>query len=69
MQHCLLLIIKKWKLTDDNNDAFGTLLIDLSNAWPTNGKIAFWWFIINISKIAKSFFIKSQTTNKNSKLV
>ena len=32
-QHCLLLILEKWKLAVDNNEAFGALSTDLSNAF------------------------------------
>ena len=32
MQHCLLLMLEKWKLAVDNNEAFGALLKDLSKA-------------------------------------
>ena len=33
LQHCLLLMIDKWKKTVDNNKVFGTLLTDLSKAF------------------------------------
>ena len=32
-QHCLLLMLEKWKLAVDNNEAFGALLADLSKAF------------------------------------
>ena len=32
-QHCLLLMLEKWKLAVDNNEAFGALLTDLSKAF------------------------------------
>ena len=33
MQHCLITLIKKWKKSVDNGDAFGALLTDLSKAF------------------------------------
>ena len=32
-QHCLLLMLEKWKTTIDNKKTFGALLIDLSKAF------------------------------------
>ena len=32
-QHCLLLMLEKWKKALDNKEAFGALLIDLSKAF------------------------------------
>ena len=32
-QHCLLLMLEKWKLAVDNNEAFGALLTDLSKTF------------------------------------
>ena len=32
-QHCLLLMLEKWKLAVNNNEAFGDLLTDLSKAF------------------------------------
>ena len=32
-QHCLLLMLEKWKLAVNNNEAFGALLTDLSKAF------------------------------------
>ena len=60
-------MLEKWKLTVDDNEAFGDLLTSAKSSRPTNCKISFLWFIINISKIAKRLFIKSQTTNKSFK--
>ena len=70
-QHYLSVMLEKWQLAVDNNEAFGVLLSDLSKdfklfkSWPTNCEVIFLRFIINISKITKWFFIKSQTTNKS----
>ena len=55
-QQCLLLMLEKWKLAVDNNEAFGALLTDLSKAFDRlshDPLIAFLWFIINISKITR----------------
>ena len=32
-QHCLLLMLEKWKLNEDNNETFGALSADLSKAF------------------------------------
>ena len=32
-QHCLLLMLEKWRKAEDNNEAFGALLTDLSKAF------------------------------------
>ena len=63
-------MLVKWKLSVDNNEAFRNSInrfftfLRLSKLWPTYCKNAFSWFIINISKIDKWLFIKSQTRNK-----
>ena len=32
-QHCLLLMLEKWKLNEDNNETFGARSADLSKAF------------------------------------
>ena len=37
-QHCLLLMLEKWKLNEDNNETFGALSADLSKAFDCLSK-------------------------------
>ena len=61
-------MLEKWKLAVDKNEAFGALFTDLSKAFNylnhelLSAKLQSYKFIINISKISKWLFIKSQIT-------
>ena len=56
-QHFPILMLEKWKLAVNSNEAFGALLIDLSKAFDcinhTDCEVAFLWLVINIFKINK----------------
>ena len=65
MQHCLLLIPEKWKLSVYNNEAFGALLTELSKSFDClSHELLIAKLHSYVSKIAKRLFIKSHTWNK-----
>ena len=63
-QHCLLIMLEKWKLAVDKNKAFGALFADLSKAFVylnhdlLIAKLQPDKFIIDISRLSKSQITK-----------